>query len=185
MFALKTRSKQQGYSLVEVLIGILILTVGILGMATMQLSAKRIGFDALQRSIATSLAHDIIERIRSNPKAVPAYIVNNLGAGSSEPSPNCYSADCSATQLAAHDLWEWEQALIGASEKMGTSSVGGLVNPRACITHFNGLITVTIVWKGFQAIGSPSAITCGSGLNLYGALDAERQHVFFTTVVLR
>lgn len=179
-------SKCSGSTLIEVLIGILILTVGILGMAAMQLSAKRIGFDAMQRSIATSLAHDIFERMRSNPQGLSQYVVNHLGAGSVEPSPNCISAPCNVAQLAAYDLWQWEQSLIGEQEQsVSGSPVGGLVNPRACITHNNGLMTVAIVWKGFQAVGGSKLSECGKAIGLYGELDAERQVVYFTSVILR
>lgn len=178
-------NKQQGSSLIEVLIGILILTVGILGMATMQLSAKRIGYDALQRSIAITLSHDIIERMRSNPQALGAYAVVNLGDGTLAEPDNCFDADCTTIQLAARDLWEWEQSLIGASEQIGANSVGGLVNPRACIVRDVDRITVAIAWKGFQSIANPTASDCGEGLGLYGIGDAERQLAFFTTVILR
>jgi type IV pilus assembly protein PilV len=179
-------SKSSGSSLIEVLVGILILAVGILGMAAMQLSAKRIGFDAMQRSIATSLAHDILERMRSNPDVLSEYVINNLGVASVEPLPNCITVVCNAAQLAAHDLWEWEQSLIGVQEQVidGTPA-GGLVNPRACITENNGLVTVAITWKGFQTTESTKLSTCGQGLGLYGELDSERQIVFFTTVISR
>lgn len=180
------RVHSQGYSLIEVLIGILILSVGILGMASMQVSAKRVGYDSLQRSIATTLAHDMIERIRSNPNAASNYIAANLGGGTAtEPNPNCFTADCDTLQLAAHDLWEWEQALKGASEQIGAKSVGGLVNPRGCITHAGGVVTVTVAWKGFQSSTTPPTIPCGLGLGLYGPGDEERQLVYYTTIILR
>jgi type IV pilus assembly protein PilV len=180
------RTKQQGYSLLEVLIGILILSVGILGMAAMQLSAKKVGYDALQRSIATSLAHDILERIRSNPTALTRYEIANTGDGTTAaPTPDCTTGNvCSDTQLADRDLWEWEQSLIGVAEQSSDNKpVGGLVNPRACITETNGLVVVTIVWKGFQSSLTNAAITCGAGLGLYGTDDEERQMITFTTFV--
>lgn len=175
--------------MLEVLVAFLLLSIGGVGLASMQLKAKRMSFEAVQRSVATSLARDIIERMRNNPDALANYVTNNLGDGSiaTEPVPNCKSATCTITQMAAHDLWEWEQALDGASETItgtdGTSSVGGLAVPRGCITHNAGLITVAIAWKGFQSMISPTNSNCGSGMDLYGTSDSERQVVFISTFV--
>src|SRR5690606_27088859 len=122
---------------------------------------------------ATSLVHDILERMRNNPQALAAYAVSNLGgeSTSTEPTPNCTTATCLPAQLAARDLWEWEQSLDGAAELLddGTGSqtkVGGLVSPRACITHNAGVVTVTLAWKGYQSMSNPAASACGEGLGL-------------------
>ena len=177
--------RQQGYSLLEVMIGILILSVGILGMATMQLSAKKVGFDSMQRSIAITLAHDMLERLRSNPASASQYNMNNLGDGKRPvPTVNCFINTCNTTQIVAHDLFEWEQLLIGAAETIGVQKVGGLVNPRACILTNNGITTVTIAWKGFQSGETPPDIPCGLGLGLYGDQDSERQIVTISTELL-
>ena len=190
--------KQAGFSLIEVLIGMLLLTIGILGMASMQINAKRLGNDALQRSIATTLAHDMIERLRSNPMALGAYVGSatvtsgsiTVGGGQrgSEPTPDCKTSTslCNPDELANHDLWEWERTLDGVNEQSsGGASVGGLVNPRGCITIFDGLITTTVAWDSFQDLGNPTVdiVQCGVGEGLYGTNDAERQVVFFTTYI--
>ncbi len=180
---------QQGVGLIEVLIAVLVLSVGILGLAAMQVNAKRLSYDAMQRSLATSMVRDIISRMRVNDAQAASYVVDDLGGGSiaNEPAPNCKSADCTPTQLAAHDLWEWEQALDGAAETIttggNTSSVGGLVTPRACITHNAGVVTVAIAWKGGSAQVNPTASACGEGNGLYGADEAERRLLVVTTYI--
>lgn len=180
------KNSHKGYSLIEVLIGILILTVGILGMATMQVTAKRLNYDALQRSIATTLAHDIIERMRVNPSSVGMYVADDLGGGSLGASPpkDCAASICNPVELAAYDLWQWEQALDGASELSSDGDpAGGLFNPRACISNSNGVITVAIAWRGMQEGGDPGVSDCGKGLNLYGAAEEYRQVMVLTTRV--
>ncbi len=202
---MKKFNKQQGFSLIEVLIGMLILTIGILGMASMQITSKRLGYDALQRSIATNLTHDIVERMRSNRFVLGSYVstgsyISGLG-GAQLTAPvdsckatecldaaSCAAVRCADAQIALQDIYEWEQALDGASEKVGASSVGGLVNPRACISNDNGLIRVAIAWQGFQALGNPLtgnafADGCGVGQGLYGNADEQRQLIFFTTYI--
>ena len=177
--------KQQGVGLLEVLIAFLLLAVGGVGLASMQLEAKRLNFEATQRSMATALVADITERMRNNTGVLADYSVNHLGSGSrgSEPSPNCRDADCTPAQLAAHDLWEWEQAIDGANELLGTTETGGLDTPRACITHANGEISVALAWKGYQELTSTSANTCGEGLGLYGSSDNKRQLLLIATFI--
>lgn len=200
------RNKQKGFSLVEVLLGMFILTVGILGMASIQILAKRLGYDAMQRSIAINLAHDITERIRSNHYVIDDYVTSNLVAGGvgdgklNKPSVDCMPANgqcvgadcqnyfCTNAQNVMWDLYEWEQALDGFNEKSGDSALGGLVSPRGCISSANGLINVVISWRGFQTLGNPQtgnafADACGVGQDLYGAKEKERQLILFTTFI--
>ncbi len=175
--------------MIEVLISMLIVSVGSVGLISMQVTGKKVSYDAMQRSIATALVHDIVERMRNNPNALTSYVTANLGNGSisTEPTPNCVSGDCTSAQLAARDLWEWEQNIDGSTEELiidsSTVKVGGLVSPRACITHNSGVVTVAIAWKGYQEIANPTASTCGEGLGLYGTSDTQRQIIFVTTYI--
>ncbi len=182
--------EQLGVGLVEVLVAMLVVSVGALSLISMQIAGKKVGYDALQRSVATTLVNDILERMRNNPNALANYTVNTLGGESvaTEPTPNCTSSACTPAQLAARDLWEWEQNLDGAAELLDDGSgsitkVGGLVNPRACITHNAGIINVTIVWKGYQSTSNPAGSNCGEGLGLYGTNESQRQMVSVTTYI--
>lgn len=182
-------TKQGGIGLIEVLIAMLIFALGILGMATMQVNAKRVSYDALQRSIATALTRDIVERMRSNPSATALAVfgaVNNLGGGTilAAPSACTQLSPCSPTQMATRDIWEWEQALDGASEVVGGVNAGGLVSPKACITYAAGLVTVTIAWKGNNGqTDDIAANTCGRNLGLYGTGEVDRQLLVVTTYI--
>jgi type IV pilus assembly protein PilV len=188
--------QQSGFSLIEVLFGMLILAIGILGMVSMQINSKRIGHDALQRSIATNLAQDMIERMRINRTELGSYVgASGISSGAitlggaaiatSKPSSDCTISTCTPAELAAYDLWEWERSMRGAGEISAEGNlVGGLVNPTACITHNRGLITLAVAWDAFQSLGNPfEPAQCGVGLGLYGDDDEERQVVYFTTLI--
>lgn len=183
----QNKTTQKGVGLIEVLVAMLIFALGILGMASMQLGAKRSSYDALQRSLATTLAHDIIERMRSNPSTAALNVfgaVANVGGGSIGTTPAACTTACTPTQLAARDIWEWEQALDGASEISGSTNVGGLVSPKACIAYAAGLVTVTIAWKGYESTYDPdNTNTCGAGLGLYGTDEKERRLLVLTTYI--
>jgi type IV pilus assembly protein PilV len=183
---------QSGFSLIEIMISMLVISIGVLGMAGMQITAKRAGFEAVQRTSATSLATDLIERMRSNPAALSSYVTTGIGGGAivTEPTPDCSddgTNGCSAQELAAHDLWEWEQAVDGAAESrlVGTNTiaVGGLFDPTACVAVNGGAVTISIAWEGYQSLSNPSSHACGSGLGKYGTADAKRQLLSMNTFI--
>lgn len=158
---------QRGVALLEVAIAILVISIGAIGLAGMQLSAKRAGFEAVQRTYASGLAMDILERMRLNPGVLESYETTVGGATQSTPAASCSGASCTETQLVTLDLWAWEQALDGATETRAGASVGGLLNPTGCIAVNGRLVQVTIAWEGYETMADPDADNdCGTpGLN--------------------
>jgi len=161
----------KGVSLIEVLISVLVLSIGILGMAGLQMSAKQTNFDALQRSTASGLVQDMVERMRANPGALSDYVADPV-----VPGTNCTITACGASDFAKWDRWEWKQLLSGASE----SNRGGLVSPVGCITEASGDATVTITWTGISDIVHLKANTC-AGLS---ANDTSDKRVFEISVFI-
>jgi len=149
--------QSKGAGLIEVLIAALVLSVGILGYVGLQINAKRLNFESTQRTTATYLAQNLLERMRSNPQQLNAYVVSDLDPGSlGEPNPNCTTAQCTTAELATFDLWEWDQLLDGASVS------GGLINPMACVTNNGNYLTVVIVWQGKTELDQSNAPACGA-----------------------
>lgn len=150
------RSAIRGVTLIEVLVALFILSTGILGAVAMQASAKKGSFDAMQRSMASSLAQDIIERMRGNDALLANNILNgyngtNYGGGTlAVPTIRCDTVAniCTPTQLRTNDLYEWEQNLMGADVKNGTANNGGLLGVVGCISHTNNNVVVVISWEG-------------------------------------
>ncbi len=68
------RSRQSGFSLLEVLIAIVITSIGLLGLAAMQATGLRNNHSAYHRSQATVLAYDIADRMRSNASSMASYV---------------------------------------------------------------------------------------------------------------
>jgi type IV pilus assembly protein PilV len=172
---------QRGAGLIEVSVALLVLSIGAVGLGSLQISAKRMGFEAVQRSEAAALAMDLFERLRANRVALAGYGVVNVGDASGihlpEPPANCGESVCSPVQLGAWDLWCWEQAVVGATSG---SSEGGLVRPAACVTVSGRRVTVEIAWQGYRALAiQDQGISCGDGL--YGPGDANRQWLQMTS----
>lgn len=185
--------RQLGVTLMEVLITVVVLALGVLSLIALQLVSKRTISDADTRSLAAQASYDILERIRANRGSTATYLTAagtaGIGGGQqgSEPTPNCRTGNCTASQLATYDMWQFEQILDGASETVGGAATGGLTNARACLTGpiGPGVYTLAIVWRSTLPLpDSGTSITaCGDDLTdaggsyLYGS-DAECSAAF-------
>jgi len=74
------RRREGGFSLVEVLVALLVLAIGLLGLAALQAQGLRFNHDAFVRTQATNLAYDIVDRMRVNNTNVAAYTIPDTGA---------------------------------------------------------------------------------------------------------
>lgn len=142
-----------GFSLIEALVALVLLAIGLLGMATLLLESVSGSRIALERTRAVALASDMIERIRVNRGAGEAYDTAD-GANAAALDPGCEQADggCSAEAMASHDLRRWLDS-IAEQLPLGLGSVdvvrlaqGGL--------H----CTVTIAWARSDSL-QPAAYT--------------------------
>lgn len=97
--------QMRGVSMIEVLVTVVILAVGLLGVAGLQITGLSSGQNAYLRTIATQQAYDMADRMRANLAGVQANNYNAIaGTGT---NPNCISTSCTATQIAQYDAWEW------------------------------------------------------------------------------
>ncbi|MEZ5491487.1 MAG: type IV pilus modification protein PilV [Gammaproteobacteria bacterium] len=190
---MKFKQRQLGIGMVEVLVTLVIISVGFLNMAALQTTAKRSNFDAVQRTTAVMLAHDIVERMRANPGVLETYLTNGVGGGTlGAPARDCGAGvQCTPLQLAVFDLYEWEQAIDGVSESRiisGTlTQTGGLANPTACVTGpaggGPGIYTITIVWRGLAELSNTSASPCGALSGSFGAALEFRRILAFNSYI--
>lgn len=141
------KGRQGGFSLIEVIVTMGIMSFGLLGIAGMQLSAMTKSRVTFERNQATLLANDLVERIRAN---LPAAAVGSYDlTARSNPSESVWSckgeqADCSSSDMAAADLADWSQrvdaVLNDATAAVDVVVVGGTASA----------VTVTLTWGGNQ-----------------------------------
>lgn len=185
--------REAGASLLEILIAVFVLSIGLLGAGSLQMVSSRSNHEALQRGVATALLQDMVERMRANSSALDTYTALGVGRsldGDDMAAQSC-DTDCTAAQLSAFDLYEWEQALAGVAETRSGSNVGGLLAPTACITGpagGDGIYTVSIAWRGLTSLSDPVANSCGQGSGLYDSsdgaqADVHRRLISFTTYI--
>ncbi len=97
-----------GFSLVEVMVAMLVLSIGLIGVASLQLTGLHSNQTALIRSQATILASDIIDRMRANPQGVLDDEYDDIKSYvTPPPDPGCINAGCGPQNLARHDTREW------------------------------------------------------------------------------
>lgn len=128
---------QRGFGLMEVLITVLIMAIGLLGMASLQLNSLRNNTSAYERSQANILAYDIIDRMRANRDVARANGYNT-DIGDTVTTVDCLGtgANCSPQDLAGFDLSQWKAEVANL-----------LPNGDAAITTDGDVITVTIQWE--------------------------------------
>lgn len=175
--------KQQGATLIEVLVTIVILVIGLLGLAGLQSRLQISEMESYQRAQGLILLNDMASRIATNRNNAASYITGTttpLGAGMTCPTT-------SATQQQI-DTAEWCQSLRGAAEMSGTSNVGAMVGGRGCIEQIDTRVyMVTVAWQGLTPISAPpTSVACGKDLYNGGtgsscANDLCRRYV--TTIV--
>src|SRR6478752_4732414 len=94
---------QRGVSIVEALVALVVLSVGLLGIANMYLESIRSNRTALVRTTAIQLINDMSDRIRSNRGGTTDYN-NARGTVPTAPGTDCASAECTPKQMAQYDL---------------------------------------------------------------------------------
>ncbi|HZD51805.1 MAG TPA: type IV pilus modification protein PilV [Woeseiaceae bacterium] len=130
-----------GFSLVEVLIALIVMSVGMLGIAGLYVHGMQAGRTSLFRHQAVLLAGDVADRIRANPDGGAAY----EGAGADN---GCVGGtiDCNAAEMAANDILLWlDQA------------AATLPDGQVAVVYTNGVPStyrVTVTWS--EAGDTPS-----------------------------
>jgi type IV pilus assembly protein PilV len=161
--------RSAGFTIIEVAIAMLVLSVGLLGVAGLQATGMRSTYQSHQRSMAMAQARDLADRMRANLAGMrAAEYVKTIPAA--PPSPDCESSGnaCNAAQLAKSDLYNWD-SMNGQLLPSGQGSVtctdidpgtpGVLESGTACL--------VTLRWDGDRTAatgtgcnGSSSDLTC-------------------------
>ncbi len=132
------RRELRGFTLVETMVALVVLSIGMLGVAALFVVTFKAGGTAINRLNAVNLAAEMADRIRTNRLAGTAYAgtpANNSCIGT--------SAKCSATEMAAFDLFSWRNAV--ASTLPGSPT--GTVTVAAGGAGMPNVYTIEIKWS--------------------------------------
>ncbi|MCC4831167.1 type IV pilus modification protein PilV [Shewanella sp. 10N.7] len=177
-------AKRNGFSLIEVLVSLVILTVGLIGIFNLHIVSKRGSFESFQQTQASYYANDIINRMRLNPSVLTSYGsetgVTYTGDSLTAPSKACSGAAiCTPAELQLWDVYEWQSAFIGEAESDGGNNVGGLPAPNGCIYVEPSKVVVVMSWTGIRKSSgtetgySDYVINCGDKNNKKRIFEIE------------
>ena len=175
--AVARQPRNSGLTLIEVLVSIVILLIGLLGLAALMTSSGKAEAESYQRAQALLLLQDMVNRINANRAVATCYAVTDaatgtpfLGVGTELTTPLCGVGSAEANNRAIQDLLEWSDLLAGAAETLDGSAVGAMAGARGCVTEdsvADRTYTVSITWQGLTPTSAPdAALTCAQ--DLYG-----------------
>jgi type IV pilus assembly protein PilV len=107
------RRTQRGDTMIEVLVTVIIIAIGVLGAAALQVTTLKNLSTSNSASIAAMVVEDFSERMRANPTA--ALAGNYVHSQAPDPPyPNCVKKACNTTDLATYDMGSWWTQLSDA-----------------------------------------------------------------------
>lgn len=153
-----SKSKQGGFSLIEALVAFLILSVGMLGIASLQLISLKAGHTAVLRTLAVIKAEEMFERIRNNPvvldpdnvvAAGSSYVVSAGDAGTSH---GCNDSSgtinlCNFVQIAEDDIYNWKADLKNSLPNNTGTTASIDVLSKVPGTRPTAIVTISINWQ--------------------------------------
>ncbi len=142
---MKTPMNHRGFTLVESLVALVVMSVGMLGIAGLYVTGIKSGRSALLRTQAVNLTSDIADRIRANRTGLVAYDMDTYAGAPGENA--CVNPDvaapCTAADLAEDDLARWQAAVLAALPGRPTATADVQFTDVAGTAADRYLITVT------------------------------------------
>jgi type IV pilus assembly protein PilV len=118
-WAVRSTCSQRGVSLLEVLVAMVVLSIGLIGIAGLQSMALKMNNSAYMRSQATVLAYDMADRVRANADAGTAYNQPTATANA-----NCENnTGCSPQAMASNDMFLWQEQIEDAMLPLGVGTI--------------------------------------------------------------
>ena len=139
--AMRSKAAQAGMTLIEVLVTLVLISVGLLGVAALHLTSLKNTQESYVRSQAAMLAADMLDRMRSNQIGFSAgdYDMSNDASG--------FDQSGAADTVAADDIAAWESAIDRLLPGADAEAAGRIV-------RVDRIVTITIRWREREEQGT-------------------------------
>lgn len=148
------RNSESGFTLLEILIALLVIAIGVLGHAKMQVKSMDIAQRAGFAQTANIALLDLAQRLRVNQDAALAkeFDFTNLTNVAAPASAECSTTTCSRSQFAKYEVKDWYDDLNAQ-----------LPLPRFSVATAGDLVTITLVWDAGRTGAAPTSCDLNSG----------------------
>lgn len=148
-------NRQRGVSLVESMISLLVISVGLLGIAALQTTSMKQNNSAMHHSQAVWIGYNIADRIRANFSQFDSYAGIDTDAS---PNQGCLNGACSSAQMVNADATDW------AVEMQNLPSGRGTISSPAANT-----LLIQVMWddEGTGATGTACGADPATDLTCY------------------
>lgn len=165
--------RDDGFTLIEVLVTIVILMIGLLGVLNLQARSSNVEFESYQRGQALTLAREMAARVSGARGSYTGFVnaaVSStdgsvfVGTGSgaedfadtTDPdNPTCVSAGADALSVAKFEMCQWQLALQGTAVTDNGGNAGAMIGANGCLIRVNpataGALAdffVVVIWQG-------------------------------------
>jgi len=113
----------RGFSLLEALLGFLILSIGMLGIASLQAISLKVGKTSVYGTVAMMKVEELFESMRVNPTATALNSYAAAGAGSGTNNSCVGATICSGAELAQEDIYWWKKNLTAGLPGSATTAI--------------------------------------------------------------
>lgn len=146
------RTSLAGFSLIEVLVALLVLSIGLLGLAALQTTGLTLNHESYGRTQAVLQAYDIIDRMRANKSGSGGAVnstYDSIGLGSTPTlTTDCSSASCTGTELAQYDIRKWNLANASLlAYGKGAVCKGNFSTDLSSCSPTGSIYRIAITWK--------------------------------------
>ena len=141
-----------GFTLMEILVALLVLSLGLLGMAGMQIFSLSSNYDAYLRTQATFFAYELVDKLKANRNEALAGGYDTLISNIAGSVTDCQSttADCSPNELAVFEVTQWKCALgayASSSVCFSTFNMTPILpNGDGSVTRNGAQFTISVQW---------------------------------------
>jgi len=146
-----TARRESGFTLIEVLVSLVVLSIGLLGIGKLVIFSARANDSAYLRGQATELAYEILDNMRANRQvAVTQGYDVALATVPTNPG-SCAGAACTSAVMGAYDVYTWKTRLAALPSGQGSVATAG--TPTTA--------TITVQWDDAAAQSTFAGVAVG------------------------
>jgi len=152
-------SRESGFTLIEVMVALIILAIGVMGVAALQMSTYRQLQTSHNFAAAAMLAGNMGDRMMANPAQVLANAYNHTDAGNTP--KDCAANTCTVAEMAAYDVDQWQTRVTGDIDN-GTKIPGSLPSGAGAVAREAGTTNFRVIVRWDDDLSGSTDTDCAA-----------------------